>query len=104
MTPLLLAGLLLVIAAGLLPVLIWSLLVRPEKPAAFSLLVAVPFYAVAFLVPASPWLSGVVTIPWDAKAQFFPQLSFLAQSLAHGESPLWTPYVFAGWPQIADPQ
>jgi len=103
-TPLI-VGFALVVAAGLVPILIWSLLLRPEKPdTPFSLLVAIPLYALAFLVPAWPWLSGAVTIPWDAKAQFFPQLAFLAQSLAHGESPFWTPYVFAGWPQIADPQ
>ena len=51
-----------------------------------------------------PWLSGAVTIPWDAKAQFLPQIQFLAQSIARGESPFWNPYVFAGMPQIADPQ
>ncbi len=28
----------------------------------------------------------------------------MAQSLANGVSPFWTPNVFAGWPQIADPQ
>jgi hypothetical protein len=61
-------------------------------------------YTLAFLVLAAPWLSGAVTIPWDAKAQFQPQLDFLAHSLAQGQSPLWTPNVFAGWPQIADPQ
>jgi hypothetical protein len=62
------------------------------------------FYAAAFVVLAWPWLSGAVTIPWDAKAQFQPELQFLASSLARGESPFWTPNVFAGWPQIADPQ
>jgi hypothetical protein len=31
-------------------------------------------------------------------------VQFLAASLARGESPFWTPNVFAGWPQIADPQ
>ena len=51
-----------------------------------------------------PWLSGRVTIPWDAKAQFLPQIQFLAQSLARGESPFWAPYVFSGQNQIADPQ
>jgi hypothetical protein len=51
-----------------------------------------------------PWLSGKVTIPWDAKAHFQPQIQFLAQSLARGESPFWNPFVFAGHPQIADPQ
>ncbi len=55
-------------------------------------------------VIAWPWLSGRVTVPWDAKAQFLPQLQFLAQSLARGESPFWAPYVFGGHPQIADAQ
>jgi hypothetical protein len=65
------------------------------------------FYAIfiiGFAVLSWPWLSGAVTIPWDAKAQFQPELQFLASSLARGESPFWTPNVFAGWPQIADPQ
>ncbi len=58
----------------------------------------------AWLVLAWPWLSDSVTVPWDAKAHFQPQLAFLAQSLHRGESPFWTPNVFAGHPQIADPQ
>src|SRR5260370_19789207 len=58
----------------------------------------------AFAVLSWPWLSGAVTSPWDAKAQFQPELQFLASSLARGEQPFWTPNVFAGWPQIADPQ
>ncbi len=53
---------------------------------------------------AWPWLSGTVTIPWDARAQAYPQLAFLAQSFASGQSPFWAPEVFAGHPQIADPQ
>lgn len=61
-------------------------------------------FAIGFVVLGWPWLSGHVTIPWDAKAQFHPQLQFLASSLAKGEAPFWTPYVFAGWPQLADPQ
>ena len=60
--------------------------------------------AAAWLVLSWPWLSGAVTIPWDAKAHFYPQLQFLAQSLHRGELPFWTPYVFSGAPQIADPQ
>lgn len=50
------------------------------------------------------WLSGALTIPWDAKAHFQPQFQFLAASLARGEMPFWNPHVFAGHPQIADPQ
>ena len=68
------------------------------------LLLTLGLYALAFLLPAWPWLSGTVTIPWDAESQFRPQLSFLARSLATGQSPFWTPNVFAGWPQINDPQ
>jgi len=61
-------------------------------------------YAAAFVYLAWPWLSGAVTIPWDAKAQFQPNMQFLAASLKRGESPFWTPNLFAGWPQVADPQ
>src|SRR6202162_2706635 len=65
---------------------------------------AIPLFAAGFAVLAWQWLSGALTIPWDAKAQFQPELQFLATSLAHGEEPFWTPNLFAGWPQIADPQ
>jgi len=69
-----------------------------------SLPVTIVVFALAFLLPTWPWLSGTVTIPWDAKSQFFPQMQFLASSVARGEWPWWTPNVFAGWPQISDPQ
>jgi hypothetical protein len=69
-----------------------------------SLLATIGIFALAFLLPTWPWLSGAVTIPWDAKSQFFPQVQFLASSLARGEWPWWTPNVFAGWTQISDPQ
>lgn len=51
-----------------------------------------------------PWLSGAVTIPWDAKAHWQPHIQFLAASLAKGQIPFWAPQVFAGAPEIADPQ
>ncbi|MGL4728478.1 MAG: hypothetical protein ACRCWO_06960 [Bosea sp. (in: a-proteobacteria)] len=53
---------------------------------------------------AWPWLSGAVTIPFDAKAHFQAQLQFLATALHTGQSPFWVPNVFAGSPQVADPQ
>jgi hypothetical protein len=59
--------------------------------------------ALAALVIGWPWLSGRVTIPWDAKAGFLPQIQFMAQSLARGESPSWLPFAFSGHPQVADP-
>lgn len=61
-------------------------------------------FLLAALVIGWPWLSGRVTVPWDAKAQFQPQIQFLAQSLADGQSPFWAPFAFSGHPQIADPQ
>ena len=77
----------------------------PESPARkLRLAPTVGLYALGFAVLAWPWLSGSVTIPWDAKSQSFPNLAFLARSLAQGQSPFWTPHVYAGWPQIADPQ
>ena len=61
-------------------------------------------FALGWLVLAWPWLSGRFTIPWDAKAQFQPQIQFLAEAIARGENPFWNPYVFSGTPQVADPQ
>jgi hypothetical protein len=51
-----------------------------------------------------PWLSGAVTIPFDAKAHFQAQIQFLAKALHSGQSPFWTHNVFGGSPQVADPQ
>ncbi|MEQ1697598.1 MAG: hypothetical protein ABL901_17325 [Hyphomicrobiaceae bacterium] len=75
----------------------------PASTCAAALAAAFAF-TLAWAVLAWPWLSGRVTIPWDAKAQFLPQIQFLADSLARGESPFWNPFVFSGHPQVADPQ
>lgn len=79
---------------------------QPLEPRASTqiwLLTALIF-TLCWLIKGWPWLSGAVTIPWDAKAHFQAQIAFMAQSLARGESPFWAPQVFAGHPQIADPQ
>jgi hypothetical protein len=70
---------------------------RPWRIAAFTLVVL-------WLVLSWPWLSGSVTVPWDARAHFHAQIVFLANSIHRGESPFWVPYIFTGHPQIADPQ
>ncbi|MGE0766292.1 MAG: hypothetical protein AB7L90_07490 [Hyphomicrobiaceae bacterium] len=57
-----------------------------------------------WMLYASPWLLGRVTIPYDAKALFQAQLQFLANALHSGQSPAWNPHTFVGIPQIADPQ
>lgn len=78
---------------------------RPDAASAeFPLAATLSLFMLVFLFPAWPWLSGAVTIPWDAKSQFLPPLQFLAKSLATHQSPFWTPNVFAGWPLISDPQ
>jgi hypothetical protein len=74
------------------------------QPLDRSLAAIVALMLSSWLAFCWPWLSGAVTIPWDAKAQFQPQVQFLAASIARGELPFWTPYAFAGHPQIADPQ
>ena len=61
-------------------------------------------FVAAWVAFSLPWLSGRVTIPYDAKAHFQAQIQFLAQALHSGQSPFWTPNVFGGSPQIADPQ
>ena len=76
---------------------------RPERARGGYVFAGLVF-ALVWLFLTWPWLSGRVTIPWDAKAHFYPQFAFLARSLASGQSPFWTPNIFDGWPQIADPQ
>ncbi len=75
-----------------------------NRKADWQLTGPVMLYLVAFAVMTSPWLLGKVSIPWDSKAHFLPQIQFLAQSLWAGDLPWWNPYVFSGQPQIADPQ
>jgi hypothetical protein len=60
--------------------------------------------AASWIVLCAPWLFGDVSIPYDAKAHFQAQVQFLANALHSGQSPFWNPHVFAGSPQIADPQ
>ncbi|MDB5595907.1 MAG: conserved rane protein of unknown function [Hyphomicrobiales bacterium] len=52
----------------------------------------------------SAWAWSGALVPWDSKNQFYPFFRFLAESLAHGDLPLWNPYHFAGHPSVADPQ
>jgi hypothetical protein len=76
----------------------------PAPPAWLHRLAPYLTIALAWAWFCWPWLSGSVTIPWDAKAQFAPQVQFMARSIHAGQSPFWTPDAFGGMPQIADPQ
>ena len=55
-----------------------------ERADLHSLGPVVAAFLLGALVIGWPWLSGRVTIPWDAKATFLPQIQFLAQSLDEG--------------------
>ena len=50
------------------------------------------------------WLSGKSFIPWDSIDAFFPQVAFVVNALARGESPTWNPLIFGGIPVLGDPQ
>jgi hypothetical protein len=64
-----------------------------------------------FLVLCAIWLAlhlpvllGVRVIPRDAMDQFYPSVYYSVQSLRHGLAPWWNPYIYSGYPQVADPQ
>jgi len=76
----------------------------PEKSRKDHYLAASGIFLVCAAALGWPFLSGLYTAPWDAKAHFQPQFAFLAHALHSNRSPFWTPNVFAGMPQIADPQ
>jgi hypothetical protein len=65
---------------------------------------AIATFALLWFAFGYPWLSGRLTIPYDAKALFQAQLQFLATAIHSGQSPAWNPHTFVGVPQIADPQ
>jgi hypothetical protein len=48
--------------------------------------------------------SASVSILWDAADFFQPIQNYLSQELHAGRVPFWSPYPFAGFPFLADPQ
>lgn len=60
--------------------------------------------ATAWFLYVVPWLFQGYVIPWDAKDYYYPALRFLAAALAQGESGEWNPYLYSGFPAVADPQ
>ncbi|RUL64430.1 hypothetical protein EKH79_10395 [Dyella dinghuensis] len=51
-----------------------------------------------------PVLLGLKAMPWDALDEFYPTVYFNVHHLRLGEAPWWNPYIYSGYPQIADPQ
>ena len=55
------------------------------------------------LVIPGPWPRQYIALS-DLSRQFYPFQRFVAQRLADGHLPTWNPYLYAGHPQLADPQ
>lgn len=70
----------------------------------FALDLTLGVFLAAMLALSAPWTFGRFALPWDAAAQFYPNFVFLSDALHSGDTPFWNPSVFAGTPQIADPQ
>lgn len=81
---------------------------RPFQKSAEALLASWAFPLIgaplAWLILTWPWLSGAAIIPWDAKLEFYPTIRFLSDAWHNGQSALWNPYTFGGYPLVADPQ
>lgn len=55
------------------------------------------------LIIPGPWPRQYIALS-DLSRQFYPFQRFVAQRLASGHLPTWNPYLYAGHPQLADPQ
>ena len=66
-------------------------------PPAFLLLAVLIFYW-------APLTSPNASIQWDAVDVHYSSQKYFADSLTEGELPHWTPYIFSGFPFLADPQ
>ena len=52
----------------------------------------------------TPLTSPNASIQWDAADEFQPGQQYLSDELHAGQLPFWTPYIWAGFPFLADPQ
>lgn len=88
----------------------------PAKHAASAKTTAVPpavdwqKYLPLFLIFAvllcywTPLTSSNASIQWDAADEFQPGQQYLSDELYAGRVPFWTPFLWAGFPFLADPQ
>ncbi len=74
-----------------------------SPPAKSRLSLALPLAALS-LFYAAPLLSPETSIQWDAADVHYPCQRYFAQEILAGRLPVWTPYVFSGFPFLADPQ
>lgn len=52
----------------------------------------------------TPLLSPNATIQWNAVDLHYPSQRYFADHVKDGQWPFWTPFIFCGFPFLADPQ
>ncbi len=76
---------------------------RPFNPlGGWKWLIAAAFVLALFYF--TPLLSSNATIQWDAVDVHYPSQWYFAGQVRHGHLPQWAPYIFSGFPFLADPQ
>ncbi len=65
-------------------------------PAALILVVLVFYW--------NPLTNPETSVHWDAVDVHYCSQKYFADRAVHGELPFWTPYLFAGFPFLSDPQ
>lgn len=66
-----------------------------------------PLVLLSVFVLAFQWVpltSSNASIQWDAVDVHYSSQRYFAESIKAGELPFWTPYIFSGFPFLADPQ
>lgn len=59
---------------------------------------------VVLIAYAVPLLTNDTSIQWDAVDVHYSAQRYFAERIVHGDIPFWTPYIFSGFPFLADPQ
>ncbi|MDP3795444.1 MAG: hypothetical protein Q8R13_06030, partial [bacterium] len=77
---------------------------RPVRRVLAVMLALAVFTAFALAIFEEPLVENFGTIQWDAISVHFFNLYFSSDAWHGGALPLWTPYLFGGFPQIADLQ
>lgn len=81
-----------------------KMLLMDKRSAYMSGITALFFVALAIVPFAIPLFGGFGALQWDAREVHLTNLIFSSQTWHAGFAPLWTPYLFNGFPQIADMQ
>jgi hypothetical protein len=76
--------------------------VRPDPLSGWKWMGVAAFVLLLFYF--TPLLSPNATIQWDAVDLHYPSQRYFADHVRDGVWPFWTPFIFCGFPFLADPQ